>query len=523
MFGFADEGVLELGLVVVVGFDDGLEHGGDFFGADAVGAGFAGARFDDLAEGDGAAHGVGGVLDFAADAVFAEGFPAADDAGGVVDFELVVVVGEEFLEAVADVLAVDGEDDDFVVGEEAEVDGFGEGDDVELFPEEVGVVHGAEGDVVAFGGGLGEGVVDARGGGHVEAPGGAEEVGVVDADEVAFGLVVEGGAGGAVGFVADDEVEGGEAVEVLGFAEDLDGVVGGEDHAHVAGIVALLHLGGEAFGVGGGGIAEFVHEGGDHVFVAFALFADFVVGADGEGVEGGGTFLGPFGEGLGEEGEAGDEKDDAFAGSGEFFGDFEGGEGFASAAGHDEFAAVGGFEAAEDGVFGGGLVGTEGFLCFEDGRGAGLEAGPVDLAVFEVVEIDFGDGRLLSGEGLLGVVGPGGGGGDDDAMGEGFLTGGGEEAVDVAFLDAVVFGVEFALDSVGFGGAAGTGNEVDAGVFGGEAVFAGPVGVGPDLFVEVGVGGLVAEVGEDEFLEIGAFFAFGEGGGAVGVEELLQG
>lgn len=209
VFGFADEGVFELGLVVVVGFDDGLEHGGDFFGADAVGPGFAGAGFDDLAEGDGAAHGVGGVFDFAADAVFAEGLPAADDAGGVVDFELVVVVGEEFLEAVADVLAVDGEDDDFVVGEEAEVDGFGEGDDVELFPEEVGVVHGAEGDVVAFGGGLGEGVVDARGGGHVEAPDGAEEVGVVDADEVAFGLVVEGGAGGAVGFVADDEVEGG--------------------------------------------------------------------------------------------------------------------------------------------------------------------------------------------------------------------------------------------------------------------------------------------------------------------------
>lgn len=126
VLGLADEGVFEFGFVGVVGFDDLLEHGGDLLGADLVGGGgaFASGGVDDLAEGDGAAHGAAGVFDAAADAVFAEGLPAADDAGGVVDFELVVVVFEEVLEAVADVFGVDGEDDDLVVGEEAELDGF---------------------------------------------------------------------------------------------------------------------------------------------------------------------------------------------------------------------------------------------------------------------------------------------------------------------------------------------------------------------------------------------------------------
>ena len=46
------------------------------------------------------------------------GLPAADDAGGVVDLELVVVILEQILDAGGDVVFVDGEDEDLVVGEE---------------------------------------------------------------------------------------------------------------------------------------------------------------------------------------------------------------------------------------------------------------------------------------------------------------------------------------------------------------------------------------------------------------------
>jgi len=137
-----------------------------------------------------------------------------------------------------------GEDDDLVVGEEVELDGLGEGDDVELLAVDGLVVHGAEGDVVLLGGGLGHICVVARGGGHVEELGGADEGGVVDFHEVAFQLAFEGGSGGAAGFVADDEIEIGEAVEVLGVGDDLDGVIAGVDVGLGAGLVgAELFLG----------------------------------------------------------------------------------------------------------------------------------------------------------------------------------------------------------------------------------------------------------------------------------------
>ena len=71
-------------------------------------------------------------------------------------------------------------------------------------------------------------------------------------------------------------------------------------------------------------------------------------------------------------------------------------------------------------------------------------------------------------------------------------------------------------------------DEIDAGVLARHAElrgadFLGPVGVEPDVGVEVGVGGLVAEIGADKFLEVAAFFTLCLGGGAVGGEDALEG
>lgn len=506
-----------------VGLDDGGEHAGDFLGGDLMGFAVLGA-LDDLAEGDGAAHGGVLAVEAAGLALFGEGFPAADDAGGVIDLQGVVAVGEEGLEAVRDVFRVHGEDEDLVIAEEAEGDGFGEGDDMELFAVERRVVHGAEGGVFLLGDGLGGVRVDARGGRHVEAFGGANEGGVVDFDEGGFVLVVEGGAGGAVGFVADDEVEVGQAVLFLRGADDLDGVVGGEDDGEVGGVVAFAHLVREVAGVGGGRVAQLVGEGLDGVVVGlFALFADLGVGADGEAVERDGGFLRPLGQRLGKEGEAGDEEEDAPALAGDVFGDLEGGEGLAGAASHDEFATVGLGETGEDIGDGLGLVRAKGFPGLQlDGLRRPVTR-PVDAAVFEVVQVDARDGRLLADEGLRGVVGPVERRGDDDAVREGLLAGGGEEAVDVLFADLVIGVVELALDGVELVGVAGLGDEVDAGVLGDEVLGFRPIGVGPNIRVKVGIGRLVAEVGADKVFEIGAFFSLGEGGGTEVGENIGEG
>ncbi len=186
---------------------------------------------------------------FAFAALFPRRIPHAP---GVVHLELAAVVLEEFLNAGGDVGFVDGEDDDLVIGEELELDGLGKGDDVELLAELRLVVHVVEDGVVLCGSGLGHVAIDPRGGGHVEALGGADEGVVVDFDEVAFVVALETGSGGAVRFVADDEIEGRQAVEVLGAADDVERMIGGEDDAHVVGVVALGHFQREALGVGGG-------------------------------------------------------------------------------------------------------------------------------------------------------------------------------------------------------------------------------------------------------------------------------
>ena len=54
---------------------------------------------------------------------------------------------------------------------------------------------------------------------------------VVDADESGLIRASDGGAGGAVGLVADHQVEAGGA-EFLGLSDGVDRLVGGEDHRH---------------------------------------------------------------------------------------------------------------------------------------------------------------------------------------------------------------------------------------------------------------------------------------------------
>ncbi|MNF70985.1 hypothetical protein D3C84_529200 [compost metagenome] len=120
----------------------------------------------------------------------------------------------------------------------------------------------------------------------------------MDAHEGAFVIVVKGCAGGTVCFVADHQVERRQVVIVLGAADHVDGVIGGEDHAHVIGIVAFEHFCCEAIRLGGSRVAQLVGEDLNGILIGLALLAYVAVGADGEAVERGFAFLRPFGEGL---------------------------------------------------------------------------------------------------------------------------------------------------------------------------------------------------------------------------------
>ena len=126
---------------------------------------------------------------------------------------------------------------------------------------------------------------------------------------------------------------------LLGLVQYVDGVVGAEHHAHVLCVIMqLLHFVSQRLCVGGGRILQFMHEHLQGVIILSGLsllLADLTVGADGEAAQGNGTFLCPFGQGLGKKRQTGYEKPHPLAGPCHGFGNLEAGEGLAGTAGHD--------------------------------------------------------------------------------------------------------------------------------------------------------------------------------------------
>ena len=350
------------GLVDVV-----IECLGEGFGVfvKTIRSGFRSGDF--RAEGDGFVHEAGVDL-FHTLGVFVDALgESIDDAdefhsvGGIDFFLFVSDGGEDTLWELVFHAVFDGQDEDFVVSKEAALDGFAEADAVEFFAVEGGVVHGAEDDRVLLRFLLGSGGIEARGRGHVEAFLRAEEIIVMHFDEVALIFPASALSCGAMGFVADDEVEvvgllrvdvvffvdGEEGLHVylllpaedpLGFGDGINGLVGGEDDNH-AGMVLFPQgdLARDGYGIRRRGLCEV-----DGVFVAVVIFllrrGRIAADADrGKRLLRKGV---PFIERLVHEGDGGDEDEDKSPLLRLLLGEAERSESLPCAARHDEAAAV---------------------------------------------------------------------------------------------------------------------------------------------------------------------------------------
>ena len=133
------------------------------------------------------------------------------------------------------------------------------------------------------------------------------------------------------------------------------------------------------------------------------------------------AFLGPLGEGLGQQRQAGHQEQDTTVFAGHLLRDLEGGEGFARSAGHDELAPIGVLQSLADSINGVALVGPQFLAGLEHGFGR-LVPAPIDLALFQVSQGDPGDGRLLVLQSLFGVGAPVVGGAHNQAVREGLLA-----------------------------------------------------------------------------------------------------
>ncbi len=109
-------------------------------------------------------------------------------------------------------------------------------------------------------------------------------------------------------------------------------------------------------------------------------------------------------------------------------------------------------------------------------------------------------------------------GADDDPVREWFFARYRKEAVDVALLQLVVRGVELALDGVVFASSGSLDHQINARVPLVQPLQLCPLGIRPHIAVKVAVGGLIAQVANNQLFKVGAFFALGCGCAAVGVE-----
>src|SRR5690606_33266656 len=114
------------------------------------------------------------------------------------------------------------------------------------------------------------------------------------------------------------------------------------------------------------------------------------------------------------------------------------GEGLTSAAGHDRLASLGVHKTGGHSVQRGLLMLAQLLLGPERHYLIRLVPGPVDLAVFQGLQVNLADRRLLALQRILCMLAPVIGGGDDNAMRKRGLARGGEETVDVLLLDFVV-------------------------------------------------------------------------------------
>ena len=230
-----------------------------------------------------------------------EGLVAADDLGGIVKAELGGPVGEPALDAAAHHLLVHREHDNLVVGQELVLDRPAETAREQHLPVQRLVVHRAEDGGLLAGAGLDRLAEHARCGRHIEALAAGDERLVVDTHEVALVPARERSAGGAVGLVADDEVELGEIVPVLRGGDDLDRLVGREHDRHPV-RCRLRDLRSQLRRVGGGGVIEVVRLDLGEVARRPAALADLGVGADGERTDGDGRVDRPLADALAHQG-----------------------------------------------------------------------------------------------------------------------------------------------------------------------------------------------------------------------------
>ena len=190
-------------------------------------------------------------------------------------------------------------------------------------------------------------------------------------------------------FVADDEIELGEAVLLLCVRDHLYRLVGGKHHRHlVRGL--RLRIGGELGRIGGGRVSEIMDIDIADVVAALVAFADLRIGAHRKRPQRRRGVERPFAHRLAHQRQRWHEEQNELAGTGEVFRDLEAGEGLARAARHNELAAIRRRESAAHRIERIALVRTHFLLGREHDLIVSEVGPPVDGTLLQPLHADAG-------------------------------------------------------------------------------------------------------------------------------------
>ena len=167
-------------------------------------------------------------------------------------------------------------------------------------------------------------------------------------------------------------------------------------------------------------------------------------------------------------------------------------------------------------------MGTQLFLRFQNNRLLRAILRPVNLAVFQVMQRDPADRYLLVHQRLFSMLGPQIGRTDNQALGKRVSARSREEAVDILFLQAVVRGIELALDGMNGPCVRLLCHQINTVILGRETMSGPPFGPFPNPTVEIPIDRLVAQVRQYQFLEVCPLFSFAGRASPQGFQQGVQ-
>ena len=268
-------------LCILIRLNHRLEHLGNGLGADLVSL-FAYGRLNHLTESHCALHWLERFFcSSLLQTDLGQRLPAADDLGCIVNPQLVVFVCQKRLQLAIDVALLHRKHDYLVINQKVPAYRFRKRNDMQLLSIIGFFVHGVERDGISLRDRLGIAAIYSWRRSHVQTLGGLYVGSIMHPDKSTFVIPFIGRPCCSMRLVTNDQVKIFQSMVMLRLVDNINRMIGTENHRHVFIIMPFLDVFSQTFAVCRSWIRQFMHQHLDGAIVlASALLAYIAVRAN---------------------------------------------------------------------------------------------------------------------------------------------------------------------------------------------------------------------------------------------------